>query len=261
MFRTSLQTITWGDPQHERFDSIFELARASGFDGLEIGFRRLGAVSLQEIERLLARHRIVVNASHIGGNLGDRDQAAKERAALDQTLDYLSTVGVPYLLYSGLKEKDEAILGRAIEQLNVFSERCAEKGIALLYHNHNWEFDDDRRIWNRLRDAKVASLGYALDLGWAAKAGQDLGALLDDLDQSVRVLHFKDFVSDEPGQNTCHLGEGIIDFSPAWRWLEGKSDRDIWLTAEQDNAEDADKACVANGAYLTRNIERLGGAA
>lgn len=77
MFKTSLQTITWGDPQHDRFPDIFALAKASGFDGLEIGFRRLRQVSTTDIQRLLDANQMIINASHIGGNLGDLGQAGK----------------------------------------------------------------------------------------------------------------------------------------------------------------------------------------
>ncbi|MFK8036279.1 MAG: sugar phosphate isomerase/epimerase family protein [Hyphomicrobiales bacterium] len=138
-----------------------------------------------------------------------------------------------------------------------FANRCAEHGINLLFHNHDWEFHNNQRIWNRLFEKRTASLGYALDLGWAVKAGQDLSQLLGELDQAAKILHFKDFISAEAGQNTCHLGEGIIDFSDAWRWLDGRKDTNIWLTAEQDNAEDADIACGINGEYLAHHIDSL----
>ena len=61
----------WGDPQHDRFDEIFQLAKANGFTGLEIGFRRLSAVSVARMLAMLERHGLVINASHIGGNLGE----------------------------------------------------------------------------------------------------------------------------------------------------------------------------------------------
>ena len=215
MFKISLQTITWGDPQHDRFDHIFALARASGFHGIEIGFPRLRAVGIADVERLLDQHGTVLNASHIGGNLGDLGQAENERADFEAALEYLSALQVPYLLYSGLNEPQDAALNAAIEQLNGFADRCAESGVTLLFHNHYWEFQDDQRIWKRLRKDAAPSLGFALDLGWAAKTGQDLSAILGDLGGAVRILHFKDFVSRQAGQNTCHLGEGIIDFSPA----------------------------------------------
>ncbi len=258
MFKASLQTITWGDPQHDRFDQIFAQAKSNGFDGLEIGFRRLRQVGHRELQQLLDRHQIQINASHIGGNLGDLGQAENERADFEAALEFLSALGVPYLLYSGLNEPQDAALNVAIDQLNGFAERCAQAGIQLLYHNHDWEFRNSQRIWERVRKNGSDTLGFALDLGWAAKAGEDLTALLDDLADAVKVLHFKDFASSQPGQNTCHLGEGVIDFSAAWNWLDRQGRSHIWLTAEQDNADDADLACTINGAYLSRHIARLG---
>ena len=38
MFKKAIQTITWGDPQHNLFEHIFENAQKAGFDGLEIGY-------------------------------------------------------------------------------------------------------------------------------------------------------------------------------------------------------------------------------
>ena len=55
-------------------------------------------------------------------------------------------------------------------------------------------------------------------------------------------------------QNTCHLGDGVVDFEPAWKWLSQQGNLDMWVTAEQDNAEDNDMACRLNYDYLTARI-------
>ena len=258
MYKISLQTITWGDPQHHLFDEIFALANSCGFQGLEIGFRRLSAIGIPELQELLDRNGMIVNASHIGGNLIDVGQAANERAGLKAVLDHLSLLNVPSLIYSGLNEQSDDALNSEIGNLGLIAGQCANMGIDLLYHNHDWEFANGRRIWKRLQEAGIGSLGYALDLGWAAKSGQDLTSILEELGTSVKVLHFKDFKTRDPGDNTCHLGAGIIDFAPVWEWLADRKDQDIWLTAEQDNAEDAGKACAANGDYLKKNLDALG---
>ena len=259
MLKTCLQTITWGDPQHHLFDGIFELATESGFGGLEIGYRRLSAIDTGDMQALLEKYGLVVNASHIGGNLADLGQAAGERDDLDGILTRLYSLKIPYLLYSGLNEADDRVLDASIRALNTTADRCADRGITLLYHNHDWEFANGRRIWNRLLETADTKIGFAPDLGWMAKAGEDLKAVLGELNGRVRVLHFKDFVSRAPGQNTCHLGEGIIDFDPAWQWLESRTDEDLWVTAEQDHADDADAACAFNGAYLGTRLAALEG--
>ncbi len=259
MLKPCLQTITWGDPQHHLFDGIFELAAESGFRGLEIGYRRLSAIDTGDMQALLEKYGLVVNASHIGGNLADLDQAAGERDDLDSILTRLYALKIPYLLYSGLNEADDDVLDASIRALNATASKCADRGIMLLYHNHDWEFADGGRIWNRLLDSADPNIGFAPDLGWMAKAGEDLTTVLNTLDERIRVLHFKDFISRDPGQNTCHLGEGIVDFGPAWAWLARRGDRDLWITAEQDHADNADEACQINGAYLSDQLAALEG--
>lgn len=254
MAKTSLQTITWGDPQHHLFDHIFSLATETGYQGVEVGFRRLGQISLDEARALFDKHQIELSACHVGGNLADLTQAANEREALDTVLSYLNGLNSQYLIYSGLNVQDDNALTSELTRLRSIAEGCAEQGITLLYHNHDWEFRNERRIWNLLQDAQIDGLGYAPDLGWAVKGGQGMADLLDEIGTLSKVLHFKDFVSWEDGQNTCHLGDGVVDFSPAWRWLSQHKEHDIWITAEQDNADDNDLACRVNSAYLAEQI-------
>ena len=257
MFRSSLQTITWGDPQHHLFDHIFGLAAQAGYEGVEIGFRRLGQISIDQAQALLGKHQLSLSACHIGGNLVDLTQAANERAALDKVLGYLTALNSDYLIYSGFNVHDDDALTAEIARLRDIADGCADHGITLLYHNHDWEFRNDRRIWNRLKGAEIEGLGFAPDLGWAVKGGQGMSDLLAEIGSSVRVLHFKDFVSWEDGQNTCHLGTGVVDFAPGWDWLSKQSGRDIWVTAEQDNAKDNALACEINSAYLASHIAEL----
>ena len=259
MFKKSLQTITWGDPQHHLFDSIFGLASGAGFEGVEIGFRRLSQVSIEDASALLNKHDLKLSACHVGGNLSDLVQAANERSAFEIVLDYLVKLNCEYLIYSGLNAENDKDLDAEIDRIRSLAAGCADRGVMLLYHNHDWEFRDGRHIWNRLQAAAIEHLGFAPDLGWAVKGGHEMPALLEQIGSAVRVIHFKDFGSWEDGQDTVHLGTGVVDFTPAWQWLAGQRHRDIWLTAEQDHAEDNDAACRTNGAYLAGHIAELGG--
>jgi len=186
--------------------------------------------------------------------LADLTQAANEREALDTVLTYVDELGCRYLIYSGLNVSDERVLNTEINALRAIAVGCAEKDVTLLYHNHDWEFRNDRFIWNKLQSANIPGLNYAPDLGWAVKGGQDMSSLLKEIGSAVKVLHFKDFVSWEDGQNTCHLGEGVVDFAPAWDWLARQEVDDVWITAEQDNAADNELACQLNGEFLVRHL-------
>lgn len=257
MFRPALQTITWGDPQHHLFDHIFARATEAGYLGVEIGFRRLGQVSIDEACDLLTRHGLQLSACHVGGNLADLAQAADERAGLDKVLSYLNALDSRYLIYSGLNVDNDTALDAEIERLRAMAAQCADNGVTLLYHNHDWEFRNARHIWRRLHAARIEPLGFAPDLGWAVKGGHAMADLLGEIGDNIHVLHFKDFITWEDGQNTCHLGEGVVDFAPAWEWLATHHGRDIWVTAEQDNAKDNDRACAANAVWLRDFLARL----
>lgn len=256
MFKTALQTITWGDPQHHLFDHIFAEAAEAEFNGVEIGFRRLGQVEVEEARQLFDRHGLRLSASHIGGNLADIAQAADERMSLDRVLRYLRELKSDFLIYSGLNVAEDT-LGSEIAHLGQIADRCSDQGIALLYHNHDWEFRNDRRIWRQLLDANIDTLEFAPDLGWAVKGGDQMRTVLDEVGAKAKVLHFKDFITWDDGQNTCHLGTGVVDFTPAWDWLAEQNGADIWLIAEQDNAPDNDRACALNAQYLSSQIARL----
>jgi len=254
MHKRSLQTISWGDPQHHMFDHIFSVAANAGFEGVEIGFRRLGQISIDKARTLFDKYQLRLSACHVGGNLADLAQASNERDALKTVLNYVCALNSQYLIYSGLNVTSKDELDVEIKRLHDIANDCADREVTLLYHNHDWEFRDNRRIWNYLQDAKINNLGYAPDLGWAVKGGQKMGELLEEIGDAIKLLHFKDFVSWEDGQNTCHLGEGVVDFSPAWKWLPKLNTQSLWLTAEQDNAVNNDEACAVNGAYLANRL-------
>lgn len=259
MFRKSLQTITWGDTQSHLFDDIFRLAAEVGFEGVEIGFRHLCQVSITDVRDLLHKHQITLSACHIRGNLGDHAQESYAPPAIETAVDYLVALNCDYLLYSGLNTDNDGQLMVEISILRDIANVCAEHGKKVLYHNHDWEFKNARRIWSRLLDANIEGLGFAPDLGWLVKGDQGMGALLDEIGSSVETLHFKNFVSWDDGQNTCHLDDGVVDFTPAWEWLSYQTGRNIWLTAEQDNAVDAEEACRHNGSTLASHLANLEG--
>lgn len=259
MLRTALQTITWGDPQHEQFDSIFKIAKQAGFQGVEVGFRRLSQVDPETVRDLLEKYGLELSASHIGGNLSDKSQASEEREAFESAVKTMATLGVKYLMYSGLNEEDDQQLDSQIQALNEAAKYSADRGVRLLFHNHAWEFENDRRILNRLLDSADESLGFGPDVGWAAKVGVDVAELLNELGDRVCVVHLKDFCADERESfSTVHFGDGVMPFQPVWDWLSANPGRDLWVTAEQDSAPDAEAAATANGAFLIQNLQAIG---
>lgn len=247
------QSITWGESQSADFPKVFAEAAAAGFAGLEIGFRHIQKTAPDELKRLLGARGLTLLGTHVGGNLVDASQAAGERNMLDQTLEYLQRMDASLLMYSGLRYQSDSQFQRDLEMLRWAAKRCEDRGIRLLYHNHNWEFADDGRIINAL--IEKTNVGFCPDIGWVARGGQDVLALLNRIKSRVGAVHFKDFPpgpADSKVVDPVLLGQGVAPLAQAARWAK-EHVPDVWMIAEQDSADQpAAQAVRRNGAYLRR---------
>lgn len=245
------QTITYGDPQADRFAEIFrELAR-DGYEGAEVGYRRLRDTPAKSVARLLRENGLQLLGSHVGGNLDDAAQASAERSMLDEVIDYLSEVGTQRLMYSGLRFENETQFARDLEMIFRAAELCRSRGIRLLYHNHDWEFGGGWKVYGRLVAEAPQSLGFCVDVGWVEKSGVDSLEVLAKVKDRLEVVHFKDFATTGNREmDTVVLGTGVIDLAKVASWLS-KNALAAWVVAEQDVASGAPAEAVrANGAYL-----------
>jgi sugar phosphate isomerase/epimerase len=245
------QTITYGDPQHDRFSEIFSELAEDGYEGLEIGYRRLKNIPASEAVALLKHNGLELLGSHIGGNLEDAGQAKAERSMIDEVLDYLEEVGTPRLMYSGLHFESGEQFRRDLDMIFRSAERCRSRGIRLLYHNHDWEFADGWKVYSPLLAEAPESLHFCVDVGWVEKAGIDALRVLERVGERLEVVHFKDFATTgNRDMDTVVLGTGAIDLPKVSRWLiqRGKA---AWIVAEQDVAQGSvSDATRANAAFL-----------
>lgn len=254
-FRIGCQTITWGEKQRERFPEVFAQIASGGFAGVEIGFRHLRETSPPQLKEMLQANGLVLAASHVGGNLFDADQATRERGLLDDALEYLQAMGTELLLYSGLRYHDDAQFGRDLTMLNRAAEECRERGIKLLYHNHNWEFADNGRVIDALVNDADPHLGFCPDIGWVMKGGAEIEALLDRVKARIGALHFKDFATTGPAVDTVILGEGVAPLREAADWAR-RNLSGLWMIAEQDNADaPLPEVAAKNAAYLKQLLD------
>jgi sugar phosphate isomerase/epimerase len=249
-FGIACQTITWGEGQRERFPQVFAEVAAAGFAGVEIGFRHIRSTPPEELNRMLGDAGLSMVASHVGGNLLDSDQAGQERRMLDEVLDYLETAGTKLLMYSGLRYKDDAQFSRDMAMLNESAARCRERGVSLLYHNHNWEFADGGRVIKALLHDGASDLGFCPDVGWVMKGGMDIVEFLEAAKDRIGAMHFKDFATRADCVDTVILGEGVAPLKEAAEWLRQQSNG-MWVIAEQDRADvSCAEAALGNAAFL-----------
>ena len=251
-FKLGCQTITFGGEQSQDFPRVFEAVRAAGYDGVEIGFRHIQSTPPDRMRKMLDAAELTLLGTHLGGNLEDRAQAEGEKRILDDVLDYLEPLGTELIMYSGLRYENDEQLAEELEMLNRSARKCAERGVDLAYHNHNWEFQGGGQVINALLHDADPALGFCPDIGWVMKGGRGVTDFLNEAGQRVKSLHFKDFATREEEVDTVILGTGVAPLEEAATWAKENMDGG-WMTAEQDSASlEAAEAVRRNAEFLKR---------
>ena len=104
--------------------------------------------------------------------------------------------------------------------LNTIGKKCANAGIMLLYHNHDFEFKENVNgiipIDYFLENTDPEHVNFQMDLYWVTKAGLDPLAYFEKYPGRFKSWHVKDM--DTEGR-FAPVGQGTIDFK---RILEKK---------------------------------------
>lgn len=249
-FPIACQTITFGETQKEHFPEIFDQVKAAGYAGVEIGIRHVANMPPDALAQLLAGKGLALTALHMGGNLLDLNQADGERNNLEYAIQYMKVAGTNILMYSGLRGDTDEELQKNLDMLNRAAEMAKAEGISLLYHNHNWEYENGGRIINALINDSSEALGFCPDIGWVMRGGWDIVEFFEKIKGRIGALHFKDFAEIDGKWDTVMLGEGVAPLREAAEWAK-KNTSGMWAIAEQDRAAvPAPQAVAQNSAYL-----------
>jgi sugar phosphate isomerase/epimerase len=98
--------------------------------------------------------------------------------------------------------------------LNTLGEKCEKAGLKLLYHNHDFEFIEDKdgivTIDYLLENTNPKYVNFQMDLFWVTKAGADPLAYFEKYPGRFIMWHVKDM--DDQGR-FAPVGKGTIDFA------------------------------------------------
>jgi sugar phosphate isomerase/epimerase len=137
------------------------------------------------------------------------------------------------------RRRDEASVARLSEDLNRWGEQCRKDGIALSYHNHDFEFAPlgTTTMWDvLLRETDPELVGLELDLYWAKYAGTDPETVLRDVADRVSLVHLKDMAPDNK-LSDLPVGEGTLPWNTLLEVADAAGVE--WFIVEQDNPRDA----------------------
>ena len=245
------QMCVFGDRQGPELPGLIRCVAENGYAGMEMGYRHLCGTPPGDLRDMLAAAGIELASTHLGGNLEDVAQAKSEQTIVQEVADYLKVVGTTFIMYSGLRYTDDATFEAELAALNRSADYLASRGLQLLYHNHAWEFANDWQVMNAVLQRTSENLGLCPDVGWVHKAGVDVIDFLDQAKDRIGAVHFKDFLSVQPGLlDTTEFGLGVVPLREAATWLEENLPA-VWILAEQDKTDlQPEEAVAANAAFF-----------
>ena len=227
------QTITWGQERATKIEEIVTAVGDAGYEGLEYGSRFLDLQAPEKFREMLRQNEVALAALHMGWRPDDAERS-ETLTALDERIGFAEVTGTTYIIVSS--GPDIETVGPHLDQLEDMGRRCAEAGMVLCYHNHDWEILDDARSLRTIADETAPELvSFCPDIAWMRKATPDVISALQIIEPRIPIVHFKDYLSDDFNKrdDETEFGKGILDFDEAFDFLRGLPVDDLWVMAEQ----------------------------
>ena len=240
-------------------DSTLKRVSEMGYECVE--FAGFYGKTADEIKGLLDKYGLEAVSMH-----QSLDPYLSENA--DEFIKFVKTLGIKY---SAVPWMDKAVFHdkekypEFVENMKKAGKLLADNGIALYYHNHDFEFEkeDGEYVLDRLyNDVSADLLKVELDLCWVKYGGEDPVKYINKYGNRSKIVHCKDFYAkrmgggpvynliDENGnpmapasrEDNCFkympLGKGVQDFAPIF---EAVQNSDIeYVIYEKDDWYDAD---------------------
>ena len=208
MAAVSIQLYTLRDQLSSDRDATLAAVAAMGVDEVE----PFGIENFDWLPEALSAHGLKAGSAH-AGLLADPEKVLAAATALG-----VGTVFQPY--WDKDKWQDAAGIRELAEGLNAQVDSFGDAGLAIGYHNHDFEFtapDVDGvpafDYFVSLLDERVV---LEVDTYWAAAGERDVPALLAEYGDRITHLHVKDgpLQPSRSGAANVVLGTGLMDIPP-----------------------------------------------
>ncbi|MFD4991280.1 TIM barrel protein [Cellulosimicrobium cellulans] len=233
--------------------AVLERLSEIGFQNIEPFGGNFAGYTAEEFRALADSYGLSVKSSHYNVDEG----------TFDDTLDYVSTLGQEYVGSGGFPAPGigsyENTLATA-ETMNRLGERSVDAGVGKLFgHNHDGEFrttyeheGETLSAWEILvRETNPEYVTFQLDVAWAAHAGVDVVALIEEYGDRIELTHIKDAtnVAGEGRPTFTNLGDGEV---PLQEILAAAQEAGVrYYVLEYDLAADGEDFATTGFEYIT----------
>lgn len=240
-----VQLYTLREECRRDFLGALRRVRELGYPAVE-GFWGLFGARAGDVRRLLNEIGLAMPAAHVSlEDLEDR---------LAEAVDLWGGLGCRALVCPWVSEEvrgEPDAWQRLGERLDRIGESLRPQGLALAYHNHDFELAAGDGLEAILAASAPENLSLELDVFWLRMAGEDPAATIRRHARRVSMLHLKDGVEDPLSFKP--LGEGELDLVGV---LEAAREAGVdTFFVEQDECDGSPWQALAESA---RKLESLG---
>lgn len=181
----ALQVYTVRDDAAADFAGTMRKVKQMGYDGVELaGTYGMTAV---EAKKILDDTGLELVSAHVGLELLEDDAVLADYAATG-----VKYIAIPW--FTAPKNAEE--LNGVIARFRKVGQRCKEKGMQLLYHNHDFEFEKINGAYildTYYREIPADLLQTELDVCWVNVGGENPAAYVRKYSGRAPIVHLKDF--------------------------------------------------------------------
>ena len=197
-FNVGLQLYTLRNEMEQDFEGTLKAVKEMGYDYVE--FAGFNGKSADEVKEIVDRVGLNAISVHQGTQLFEETG--------EKAIEYLAEVGVKYCAIPWFNlENFTDNWEKSMESFKNYSKALKEKGIQLLYHNHDFEFNkvDGEYIIDRLyTELSADEICPEFDTCWVHYAGEDPCEYLEKYAGRVDVLHLKDYICTNKGGGSVY---------------------------------------------------------
>ncbi len=178
--------------------------KALGYDGVELA--GLYGHEAKQVKEWMDRVGLECISAHVPW----RDLVENT----NETLDMYQSLGCSYVAVPSVEEELRTSKGmkKLAEYLVPVADACKKRGMGLLYHNHDFEYEkgeDQISLLDGFLEQNPENLGAELDLGWVLAAGENPQEEIKKYHGRVPLLHMKDVKEKNPVY-FCPVGRGLL---------------------------------------------------
>jgi sugar phosphate isomerase/epimerase len=185
------------------------------------------------------------------------------RERLDWVAEQAHIIGMEELYMPALPDTERTMAPdgwrRAGAELGWMAARLKAHGLALGYHNHDWELkpfpDGSTPLAHFFAGADGSPLTFEADLAWILRGGADPLETITPLKERLTAVHVKDVAApgdklDEDGW--AYIGEGTMDWPDLWRKSLELGAK--WMILEHDKPNEPLGFAEVSRNYLLRQL-------